>query len=56
MEWSTQLYFFFACGKTTFINNLAVYLSEAGAHVDIFKAPNYDSHTGRMIKSFLDGS
>lgn len=35
------------CGKTTFINNLAVLLHSAGAVVDIFKAPYYESNSGR---------
>lgn len=43
------------CGKSTFINNIAVILNERGVKFDIFKAPNYESVSGRVIKHFLTG-
>jgi thymidylate kinase len=43
------------CGKSTFIKNLSVVLSERGVSFELFKAPNYDTVSGHVIKHFLAG-
>lgn len=42
-------------GKTTQINKLKEALESMGKKVFVQKFPNYDSPTGKIIKSYLDG-
>lgn len=42
-------------GKTTFIRKLELRLISGGMDVEVFKAPNYNTVSGQVIKRFLEG-
>lgn len=43
-------------GKSTLIRKLELRLLAGGRSVDVFKAPNYNTPSGRLIMQFLSGN